>query len=215
MVNPSQSSAPVGDERATLDLELLMAAMQLQSGPVPALFGEIIYDDGNFSMTRDGFRFVTPGGVEFGYRTGESVIAGPTAATLTDERDIYHWGTVFGAVAWLHRLLPLHASSVALDGQALAFTAASGGGKSTLAAALALQGFGLLCDDTLPLSIGEGQPTQHNSRQREADQPEPTPADIGQAVAETVRREGDLRQGRIGNPGIVVDQAEDQLGHVG
>jgi hypothetical protein len=45
----------------------------------------------------------------------------------------------------------LHASAVAIDGQAIGFLAAKGGGKSTLAIALAAAGAQLITDDTLPV----------------------------------------------------------------
>ena len=150
------------DEESPLDEaarrhDLLMAAMVSQIGPTNQLQGEILFDDGHFSMTKQAFRFETPGGVKFSYRLGESVTVEPVSEVLESERDLYLWGTVFGAVAWFQRLLPLHASAVACGDQALAFTAPSGGGKSTLAAALAARGFGYICDDTLPVFLGEAK----------------------------------------------------------
>ncbi len=52
------------------------------------------------------------------------------------------------AVLWYQRgLLPLHASSIAVDGAAVAIAGASATGKSTLAALLAQRGLPLLSDD--------------------------------------------------------------------
>lgn len=70
--------------------------------------------------------------------------------------ELYRWGTVFGAVAWINGFFPLHASAVSIAGRCVAFTADSGGGKSTLAAALSQQGFEHVCDDTLVLSSSDG-----------------------------------------------------------
>src|SRR5262249_52962005 len=47
----------------------------------------------------------------------------------------------------------LHASAVLLDGKLLAFSGASGAGKSTIAAALAARGCQLVSDDVLPLRV--------------------------------------------------------------
>ena len=52
------------------------------------------------------------------------------------------------------RVTWLHGSAVMIDGQAVAFVGPSGAGKSTLALALARNGAGHICDDTLPIEGG-------------------------------------------------------------
>ncbi|NHC46673.1 hypothetical protein [Motilibacter aurantiacus] len=52
--------------------------------------------------------------------------------------------------------LLLHASAVARSGSAVAFVAASGAGKSTLATLLGREGWSLLTDDVLRVSLGGG-----------------------------------------------------------
>jgi hypothetical protein len=64
----------------------------------------------------------------------------------------------------------LHASSVVLDGRAVAFIAPKGFGKSTTAMSLLRQGGRLLTDDTLPVRAGEpvmARPGVHGVRLRE------------------------------------------------
>jgi hypothetical protein len=63
--------------------------------------------------------------------------------------------------AALQGLEPLHASAVALDGNALAFTAPSGTGKSSLAAHLVAAGAGFLTDDVLALERGDDGVVAH------------------------------------------------------
>jgi len=60
-------------------------------------------------------------------------------------------GQVLPLVAVLHGLEVLHASAVAIDGRAFAFSGVPGAGKSTLALNLALSGSELLCDDVIAL----------------------------------------------------------------
>ena len=137
-------------------LSLLRGQMQVQFGAVSETITDPIYNDGAFLLATDGFVFTTPGGVRLGYRLGQGVTAEIPADDLRDEYELYLWGTVFGAVAWLNGLFALHASAVARDGRVFAFTADSGGGKSTLAAALvARHGFAHVCDDTLVLAAGK------------------------------------------------------------
>jgi len=59
---------------------------------------------------------------------------------------------------WLERrgIPALHASAVAVDGQAIAFISRHGGGKTGLAAAMMQAGYPLLTDDILPVEDKEG-----------------------------------------------------------
>jgi hypothetical protein len=74
----------------------------------------------------------------------------------------WHWqrylvGQVLPFVSALRGLEPLHASAVGLRGTALAMVGASGRGKSSLAAELALAGAALFADDVVALEpVGEG-----------------------------------------------------------
>jgi hypothetical protein len=64
----------------------------------------------------------------------------------------YLLGPVFGLLLRLRGTICLHASAVAMGGQAIALVGAAGAGKSTTAAALAQLGLSVLCDDVLALS---------------------------------------------------------------
>ncbi|BAY16329.1 hypothetical protein NIES21_21550 [Anabaenopsis circularis NIES-21] len=55
-------------------------------------------------------------------------------------------------------LLVLHASSVVINGSAVAFMADSGFGKSTLAECFHAHGYSILTDDVLAIQVGEKQP---------------------------------------------------------
>ncbi|MGQ7829934.1 hypothetical protein [Altererythrobacter sp. Z27] len=132
--------------------------MRVQRGPSPRLTGEVIYENPYFRMTREAFVFTTPGGARIHYRQSAQVTLECPDPSLEGECQLYLWGTVMGAVAWLNGMMPLHCSAVEHGGSAIAFTAPSGGGKSTLAAALASRGFRHLCDDTLVIAEQDGTP---------------------------------------------------------
>lgn len=117
-----------------------------------------VYEDDGFVLSRTAFLFTTETGVRFHYAVGQGIVASLPGPECDDEFRLYLWGTVFGAVAWLNGYFPLHASAVAVDGLAIAFTADSGVGKSTLAAALAQRGFAHVCDDTLAITLQDGHP---------------------------------------------------------
>jgi len=62
--------------------------------------------------------------------------------------------TVLGSAALRRGMTGLHAAAVTIDGRALAITAPTGGGKSTLAAELLRRGAELLTDDLLFVAAG-------------------------------------------------------------
>lgn len=137
---------------------LLKQQMKVSRGQVPDhLSGEVLLSDDYSQITRHAFRFQSPGGVRFWYQLGKGLTVQMDDPALEDEFRIYLMGTVFGAVAWLNGLLPIHASAVIKGESAIAFTADSGGGKSTLAAGLSNLGYPHICDDTLVLDPDTNQ----------------------------------------------------------
>src|SRR5258705_10027496 len=68
----------------------------------------------------------------------------------------YLLGPVMGFVLRRRSILALHASAVCIGGQAVALCGESQAGKSVTAAALALRGIPVLCEDITPLIEGEG-----------------------------------------------------------
>jgi hypothetical protein len=69
----------------------------------------------------------------------------------------YLRGPVMGFILRRLGVTALHASAVSLFGQAVALCGASQSGKSTTAAALALRGTPVLCDDVTPVHVvGDG-----------------------------------------------------------
>ena len=69
----------------------------------------------------------------------------------------YLLGPVMGFVLRRRNVLALHASAVCIGGQAVVLCGESQAGKSTTAAALALQGIAVLCEDITPLIEEHGR----------------------------------------------------------
>ncbi|MBF9153025.1 hypothetical protein [Novosphingobium jiangmenense] len=134
---------------------LMKREMRVRLGIVPDKIADAFFDDQALAISKTEFIFVTLEDVRFHYRVGQGLTVqlpeGTDSLTETDF-ELFLWGTVFGAIAWLNGLVPLHASAVEVNGRAVAFTADSGGGKSTLAAGLARLGLPHVCDDTLVLA---------------------------------------------------------------
>jgi hypothetical protein len=76
-----------------------------------------------------------------------------------DEIRLFILGTCMGAVLMQRNIFPLHGSAIAIKGKAYAIIGDSGAGKSTLASAFINQGYQLLSDDVIAVSLSEDEYT--------------------------------------------------------
>ncbi len=84
----------------------------------------------------------------------------PASLTLEDTA-VYLLGPVLAFVLRLRGSVCLHASAFSVNGRAVALVGPSGAGKSTTAAALAVRGFSVLCDDLLAIAHDNGNIVVH------------------------------------------------------
>jgi hypothetical protein len=90
---------------------------------------------------------------------GKRILVSPVHGSDEAEVRVYLLGSCMGALLMQRKILPLHGSAVVIDGMAYAIVGESGAGKSTLAAALLNQGYPLLSDDVIALSLSpDGMP---------------------------------------------------------
>lgn len=128
---------------------LLAHETRWRRGPVPHELGGIAVAPG-FKCIADGcFLLRCESGYGYLYRPGEGITVERPDQADPDEELLWLNGSVYAAVACLNGFLPFHASAVAHRGRVIAFTGATGAGKSTLVAGLGSKGFPLFCDDTL------------------------------------------------------------------
>ena len=132
-------------------------------GPVDLeLFGYAL-EPGHSHLEAGRFVLHTPAGLRYSYCQGEGItICRDSSADLSEEQ-LWLNGSVYSAIASINGLLPVHASAVAHGGQVFAFTGPSGGGKSTLIAALGQIGLPMFCDDTLVLDLTDPGRIQDDS----------------------------------------------------
>jgi hypothetical protein len=99
---------------------------------------------------RDGTQFVVDAAAER--------LWGTCLPSLTiDDIATYLSGPVMGFILRRRGLMSLHASAVCIDGRAVALCGESQSGKSTSAAAFALRGVPVLCEDVTPLLEEAGE----------------------------------------------------------
>lgn len=98
------------------------------------------------------FRFLYSDGTEFVIDLDSGQLWATWADDLTFEDTLtYFLGPVLGFILRLKNIVCLHASAIAVDGQAIVVFGVSGAGKSTTAAAFAKLGFPILSDDIVAL----------------------------------------------------------------
>ena len=134
-----------------------------------------------------GYRIYAP-------RYGRHVVSGDgtTLYSALPRVSAWRWqrllfAQVLPIAAALQGLSLLHASAVALGGRALAFSAPSGTGKTSVAAHLVAQGASLLTDDALALELVTGGLLAH---------PGAGMASIAEAERQAMSPEGRARLGR-------------------
>ena len=107
---------------------------------------------------RDGLVFRYDDGAEFHISADVREIWGTWPAPFTvEDAAVYLLGPVLSYVLRRRSVLTLHASGVVVNEHALAFCGFGGAGKSTLAAAFASAGYGVLSDDVVALGEQNGR----------------------------------------------------------
>jgi hypothetical protein len=97
----------------------------------------------------DGTCFVVNGGATHIWGTaGES--------QTMEDLSTYFLGPVMGFILRKRGITALHASAFTLEGRAIVLTGEAGAGKSTTAAAMALRGIPILCEDIAPIGEADG-----------------------------------------------------------
>lgn len=133
----------------------MAAETALREAATPGRLANPLRDMPTYSIARDAFLLRLPSGLTFHYAQGKGVTFSRPGSVSDLEVSLFLNGSVYGAIAWINGLVPLHASAVVHDGRVHAFTGQSGAGKSTLTAALGAHGFPMLADDVLVLDLSD------------------------------------------------------------
>ena len=133
----------------------LAAESATRDGPVPDTLPDALRTAATFAIAADGFLLKLPSGLKFLYRQGQAVTVERPENVPESDVPLFLNGSVYGAIAWINGLVPLHASGVVHDGRVHAFTGHSGAGKSTLAAGLSARGLPIMADDVLVLDMSD------------------------------------------------------------
>jgi hypothetical protein len=88
---------------------------------------------------------------------GREIVVDRASAAEEQLVRLYLLGPALAVLLHQRQLLVLHASAVSVNGQAVAFAAQKGEGKSTFAAAMHSRGHPLVADDLLPVDLRDPQ----------------------------------------------------------
>ncbi len=135
------------------------AAVTIERGSIDRVPGSTD-ENGHYASTRDGEAYLYWDSVgAFLVRDGSHVMIDSLPEAEEDLIRLPLLGPVLSLLLHQRGLLVLHASAVAIDGQAVAFIGRKGWGKSTTAAALHARGHALVTDDILAVDLSaEGIP---------------------------------------------------------
>jgi hypothetical protein len=151
---PLPEVAPwTGDDRAP--------DITIRLGPAPQLSEHLTKGGGRVQIGPDRVcRLEVKDVASFLVSAGRDVVVEPHAGLDAPELREWLLGVVLGMLCHQRGLFPLHASCVRIGGVAVAFAGRTGTGKSTLAAALARRGHGLIADDVCALDLAASGPPQ-------------------------------------------------------
>jgi hypothetical protein len=134
-------------------VQLLASECETKEGWIPEAIPNALKEMPTFAISKDAFLLRLPNGLKFHYQKGNGVTVSRPVDMSDLEVMLFLNGSVYGAIAWINGLVPLHASAIAHEGRVHAFTGHSGAGKSTLAAALGGHALPLFADDVLVLDF--------------------------------------------------------------
>lgn len=152
------------DFQSSIPLPEMRAGNAGQSKPVDVRMANAVCPEGLIHIAPGvaagphSFWMDVPGVARFHVSDGSTIsIELAQGASLNDMR-AFLLGSAMGALLHQRGFLPLHASAVEIDGNAVAFCGTSGAGKSSIALNLIKRGHRLLCDDICSIDLASGTP---------------------------------------------------------
>jgi hypothetical protein len=128
--------------------------VDIRVGHVPAVLPGTVAANPLVQVNDRGWlRYTVQDVADYLVRDGREVIIDTRLARGAPDVALFLLGSVLGFLSHQRGLFPLHASCVAVEGQAIALVGHSGAGKSTIAALLLAEGARLLSDDVTVIDI--------------------------------------------------------------
>ncbi|RJE86193.1 aldolase [Paenibacillus sp. 1011MAR3C5] len=149
-IPPAEAQHLDDDLNTSLDVDVTY-------GPLEALWSELAGEDEAYVIQENFVLFLIENVAYYLVRDGNEIIVSPIGEPPIEKLRLFLDGYAASALLLQRRILPLHGSAIAIQGQAYAIVGQSGAGKSTLTRAFLERGYSFLTDDVIPVSIpGDG-----------------------------------------------------------
>lgn len=137
------------EQQEVTDIEILI------DEDITRLVFELSDNPNQFHVKENLIMFHIPEIATFVIQEGKKIKVSPMNEAEEGEIRLIVLGTCMGAILMQRKIFPLHGSALAIHGKAYAIVGDSGAGKSTLASAFLNQGYQLLSDDVIAVSLSE------------------------------------------------------------
>lgn len=132
--------------------------IKIEAGDVSQLWADSVKLNSYTSISEDMVMFYIPETAIYSIRDGKEIVYTPLEGCSDDANRLYLLGSCMGALLMQREILPLHGSAIEINGKAYGIVGDSGAGKSTLASAFLREGYRLISDDVIPVTICNGVP---------------------------------------------------------
>ena len=116
-------------------------------GDVPDKISEFLEETGYYQAAANEFLLRIKGVADYYITNGNQIVMHLVNTAAVHSGRMYLLGTAMGVLLMQRGIMPIHGSTVVINGCGVVFAGTSGAGKSTVAAALHRNGFLLLADD--------------------------------------------------------------------
>lgn len=123
------------------------ADIRIICGDVPDKISEPLEETEYYQAAANDFLLRIKGIADYYITNGNQIVMRLSDEANLHEGRLYLLGTAMGVLLMQRGIVPIHGSTVVINGCGVIFTGVSGAGKSTMAAALHKSGFSLLADD--------------------------------------------------------------------
>jgi hypothetical protein len=144
-------------ELSRMDLKVDSIDIEIKFGDLSEPWSEVSDKDYEFVFYENLVMFKIPNIATFSIQDGKFITVSPINDPDEDLIRLFILGTCMGAILMQRKIFPLHGSAVEIDGKAYAIVGDSGAGKSTLASAFLSQGYKLLSDDVIAVTLSQDE----------------------------------------------------------
>jgi hypothetical protein len=136
-----------------MDTILNSIDIEIKIEDISKLWSQLSSPHSAFVVKENLVMFQVPNIATFSIQDGNRISVSPLEEYDEDVIRLYLLGTCMGAILLQRKIYPLHGSAIAINGNAYAIIGESGAGKSTLASAFLSEGYQLLSDDLIAVSL--------------------------------------------------------------